>query len=212
MKPFLYLCSIKLKQFISIFLRNRVLFINKKRIHKIQLLNVGCGNHTNNNFINLNYHWHSKIDICWDITRKKIPFDDNSLDGLFSEHCLDQINLEACQEVLKEFYRVLKYKRTLRIVLPDGEMYMDLYIKRKKGQNVSLPYEEGYVTPMHRINLAFTGHGHLFLYDYETIHLLLKKAGFKMIRKQSFGVGGDERLLIDTDWRAIESFYVEAVK
>tara|TARA_B100001964_G_C14256382_1_gene612666 strand:- start:878 stop:1090 length:213 start_codon:yes stop_codon:yes gene_type:complete len=70
-------------------------------------------------------------------------------------------------------------------------MYMDLYIRRKKGQNVSLPDEEGYTTPMHKINLIFRGHGHLFLYDYETIHFLLKKAGFMAIREQFFRVERD---------------------
>ena len=77
-----------------------------------------------------------------------------------------------------------------------------------------MPYEreEGYPTPMSRINGIFRNHGHQFIYDFETFKYLLVKTGFKDIKKESFGHGRDPRLLIDQQMRADESLYVEATR
>ena len=62
------------------------------------------------------------------------------------------------------------------------------------------------------VNRIFRSHGHQFIYDFATLHLLLKKAGFTKIYQETFAKGNDPRLLIDRSDRAIESLYVEAIK
>jgi hypothetical protein len=75
-----------------------------------------------------------------------------------------------------------------------------------------MPYEETYISPMHRINGIFRNYGHQFIYDFETARLLLEEAGFTEITKQSFGKGRLDALLKDSKHREHESLYVEAVK
>lgn len=117
-----------------------------------------------------------------------------------------------CFENLKEFYRMLKPGGVLRIIVPDGELYLDLYQKNKVDKNVRLPLSENEPTAIYSVNRIFREHEHKFIYDYETYRLLLEKVGFKNIYKRSFGVGSDQRLLIDKKEHAIESLYVEAMK
>jgi len=199
-------------KFISSIIRNRKIFFSWKRINKLEYLNVGCGDNTHENFINLDYFWSQKVDICMDITKKKYPIKDNSLKGIYSEHCIEHISFQHFEQNIKEFYRMLKPGGVLRIITPDGEIYLDIYERRKKGENLRMPYEDGFITGMARINGIFRNHGHKFIHDFETIYKILEQTGFKNIKREKFKSGRDENLLMDTEYRAIESLYVECEK
>jgi len=190
---------------ISGFIRSVPLYIKRKRMANKVLLNVGCGPNANEN-----YHWTPAIDICWDITKKPYPLEAHSLEGIFTEHCLEHISFENCKKNLLEFHRMLKPGGNIRIVVPDGEIYVDIYQRRKNGEDIKMPHEQYYITPMARINGIFRNHGHQFIYDFDTFKILLEEAGFKNIKKESFMKGRDQRLLIDTESRSDESLYVEA--
>ena len=202
----------KVHKLLSTIMRGHSLFINKKNISNKILLNVGCGENPLKEFVNLDYAWYPDIDICWDITRKKYPFADAKFEGIFTEHCFEHLTFEKVSENLKEFHRLLKPGGTVRIVVPDGQIYFDLYQKKKIDSSVVLPYGENEATPMISINRIFRDHGHLFIYDFETFALMLGEVGFKEIKKCSFREGRDKRLLIDKQERAVESLYVEASK
>jgi hypothetical protein len=62
------------------------------------------------------------------------------------------------------------------------------------------------------VNSIFRGHGHLYAYDYETLKVLLESQGFIDVKQESFKHGRQEKLLVDSESRASESLYVEAVK
>ena len=204
----------KVQQLISKIIRGQSVFINRKKLQNKKYLDIGCGPNTSMEFVNLDYHWTPNIDVCWDLSLKKLPFEENQFEGIFSEHCLEHVSFEVTSTILKECFRILKPSGVLRIIVPDGEIYCDLYIRKKKGEQVMLPYEEaGYISPMHRINGIFRKYGHQFIYDFETLSILLKNVGFSQISKVSFGKGIQPKLFHrDTEWRAIESLYIEAVK
>jgi predicted SAM-dependent methyltransferase len=202
----------KVQGFIGRIIRCKSFFINSNKIKKSEYLDIGCGPNINNNFVNLEYSWSPKIDVCWDLTKKELPFSSNSFKGVFTEHCFEHIPFDDFKKNMKEIYRILKPNGTLRLVMPDGEIYLDIYHKRKNGSNEKMPFEEGYISPMHRINGIFRNHGHQFIYDFETVKIILQEAGFKEITKAQFRIGRDNTLLRDTEFRADESLYVEAIK
>ena len=105
----------------------------------------------------------------------------------------------------------------VRIVVPDGELYMLQYCEHLKGSSLKMPYSEadsvaGIYTPMMSVNRIMRAHGHRFIYDFETLRAVLADVGFREIQRRTFGEGTDARLLIDTPSRIIESLYVEARK
>lgn len=202
----------KIHKLVSKLIRGKSLFINKKRVENKVLLNVGCGENPQKEYVNLDYDWYPDIDVCWDITKKNYPFPDSSFEGVFTEHCFEHLSFDKVKENLKEFYRLLKPGGTIRIVVPDGQIYIELYQKKKTDNSVILPYGENEATPMISINRIFRDHGHLFIYDFETFAHILKEIGFTEITKKSFREGSDKRLLIDRPERAVESLYVEAKK
>ena len=197
-------------------IRNRGYQLRGQRLASKRYLNVGCGGNPHDDFINLDYLWRPKVDLCWDVTRG-IPLKSSSMDGIFTEHCLEHIPLAAFYDVLVDFRRMLRPGGVVRIAVPNGDLYLDLYQKSRSDPDVEFPggpppgtEAETGITPMVIVNRAFRAFGHCFVYDYKTLALLLRRAGFVDVRQESFQHGRDENLLIDYAKRAGNSLYVEA--
>lgn len=208
------------QEFYGNIIRGKRLQLLKKSLKNKLYLDVGCGLNLHKNFITLDYQWRPGLDLCWDIT-KGIPLEDNSLLGIFTEHCLEYVTYSDAYNVLLDCLRILKPGGTLRIILPDAELYLDIYQKWKRGENISFPYGvttstitlDGKKMPMMEVTRVMGGEGWILsAYDFYTLETMLKKVGFVDIRRESFRHGRDSVLLIDTEWRACESLYVEASK
>lgn len=207
----------KIRKLFGFVQRRRKSQFGRREITRKSYLDLGCGPNPHNDFINLDYRWAPHIDISWDVT-KGLPFPSNSLVGIFSEHCFEHLSLTAMPGLLRECHRILKPGATIRIVVPDAELYLRRYVSMREGNfTQTLPYADndsfnGAYSPVISVNRIFRDHGHQFLYDFHFLSMLLSAAGFIRIEKVSFGVGRDSKLLIDTADRQIESLYMEASK
>lgn len=209
----------KVRLLISKILRGKKFQAKKERVQRLSLLQIGCGPCPNFKFINLDYDWQPGVDIVWDINQP-LPFESNTLKGIFTEHCLEHFGLSKLDSVLKEFYRILKPNGYLRIVVPDLKKYVAAYWRRLND----LSCEEDALSSAKDFNRVFyVGHegmvknkwlnnGHHYIHDYESMHLALSQAGFKKIKEQQYGQGECDDLLIDRQDRSWESLYVEAQK
>lgn len=207
--------------FRSFVLRGR--YVNRQKLESVSYLNVGSGRNALPEFMNLDFTLWPGVDVCWDL-RKPLPFDDGSFKGVFTEHCLEHLEYSECIKVLGEFFRVLKSGCIVRVIVPDGGLYLTLYARAQSGEKVNFPYvgEAGKndlisdsmvsFTPMMAVNRIFRSYGHRFAYDFETMASLLKHVGFVDVSHCDFRVGGNESLLVDSEYRAPQSLYVEAVK
>jgi Uncharacterized protein conserved in bacteria len=198
-------------------LRNRRFHVHWKTLRPRKYLDLGCGPNTHSGFINLDFQWRRGVDICWDVS-KGIPLDDNSLTGVFTEHCIEHIPLRDGYALLAECHRVLEPGGTLRIVTPDAEAYLIGYSRTLAGTNDGpLPRSErdefqGFYTPAMTVNRVFNQFGHRFIYDFATFQAMLERQHFVNVTRSSFGEGRDPTLVIDTERRAPGSLYVEATK
>jgi SAM-dependent methyltransferase len=209
------------RNWVATCIRNSYWQTRSSRISKLQYIDLGCGQNTHDNFINLDYDWHPKIDVCWDVSRG-IPFPSQSLRGVFTEHCLEYFPLPIAEAVMREIHRVLVPGGRVRIILPDAEIYLTRYTDRlRQCSDVLLPFETecahgDIVNPILAVNRIFYQDRdqwaqHRFIYDSNFLCQLLLRCGFSKTMRASFMNGGDENLLIDTKSRAIESLYVEAI-
>lgn len=175
-------------------------------------LNVGAGPHGRDGFFNIDYDYHPGIQMFWDLSNP-LPIRSDMIGGIFTEHCLEHLPFETGKAVLKDFCRILMPGRTVRISVPDGEIFIRSYAEGRP-----MPFaahetrDDPDWTPMQSINRTFYGHGHRFIYDFATMRRCLAEAGFENIRKEEFGSGRDQKLLIDQESRRVESLYVEASK
>lgn len=186
--------------------RKSTVFIPKR---SSRLLNIGCGRYPKPDFINLDYEWHPGVDVCWDVT-KGLPFGDSSMDGVFTEHCLEHLPYSAIHGVLKEVRRVLAPMGTFRISVPDGEAYLRGYAMGKALPLADRDSADGIYSPIKSVNRVFRDFAHLYAYDFDLLRQLLLKHGFANVQRVDFGAGRDSRLLVDRTESRPESLYIEA--
>jgi predicted SAM-dependent methyltransferase len=206
----------KVQALVSTLIRSRSFQIAAAGSHAY--LNIGCGSNVREDFLNIDHQWRPGV-VCWDVTRR-VPAATASARGVFMEHCLEHLPVDRAYALLEEIVRVLRPDGVARIIVPDGRLYLETYMRF--GEGARFPYQEedgfrGCYTPMMSVNRVFyvqrdERFGHNFMYDFDTLAILLRKAGFREVRHVSFREGSEPRLLIDSESRTSESLYVEAVR
>ncbi len=126
----------KVQRAIGSLKRNRAMLADTKT--PSTLLNMGCGGNTKPDFCNLDYHWRPGVDVVWDVTRG-LPFPDRYCGGIFTEHMIEHISFVNTRDLLRECVRVLKPGGAMRIVVPDGEIYLSEYAKHLRGEPLRSP-------------------------------------------------------------------------
>lgn len=114
------------------------IYIYKRRLPKLNLkgtvrLNVGCCKKHEKDFINLDLNDYGQ-DILWDV-RDGIPFPDNSVDIIWSQHVMEHFTEVESQAVLREFYRILKVGGTMIHTTPHASDPTSCYFDHKTFWN-----------------------------------------------------------------------------
>jgi predicted SAM-dependent methyltransferase len=170
----------------------------------------GCGS----NFLQGWENYDSEIDIT-----KPLPFNDNSIDYIFCEHVIEHIEYEEFNNFLVECYRCLKGKGRMRLTAP----FLDKILKMNNKEYFKWSSEKYYKkepTYCNTVNSLFRLFGHKYIYDKETIEILLKKHNFNNIKFYDPGFSDDAFLNnIERHWKKIgvefnnlESIAVESEK
>jgi predicted SAM-dependent methyltransferase len=201
----------KIQILISIAIRNQKAFVRPPK--EGDYLDFGCGANVRSDFYDVDWHWMPGVDLCWNLTRLPLPIISNVIGGIFTEHFIEHITFDQFCALADEFHRILKPGAYLRVIVPDGEIYLRRYVDMQ-----AMPYAHEDVTPLGytpimSVNRIFRGEWeHKFIYDMDAMKLVLANSGYDQIKKCSFGSGSDKKLLIDSPSRAVESLYVEARK
>jgi predicted SAM-dependent methyltransferase len=195
-------------------LRGRRFQLRSRRIQGLRYLDLGAGPNTHEEFINVDFQWRPGIDLCWDISRG-LPFASGSLDGIFTEHCIEHLSMPTAMRLLADCRRMLARTGRMRIVVPDAELYLRGYADGAFAFPYGQTSPEGISSQIVAINQVFyqdrdSPFGHVWMYDFHLLEQVLRAAGFQTVERMRFGVGADAKLLIDTPSRASESLYVEA--
>jgi predicted SAM-dependent methyltransferase len=187
------------------------------------LVNLGCGTTGKQGWVNVDAFNVNGVNCLYDC-RKKLPFPDASVKGIFTEHFFEHLDyVEEVPYFLSECHRVLQDGGVLRIIIPSAVKYLQAYFKESwsdlsdirplSPEREDLQLGGRYHTKMEVINVAFrNGFQHKFAYDFETLVFLLDRYGFPKILEQEFGKSLMPELCIDQPHRMSESLYVEAVK
>src|SRR6266403_3096147 len=167
-------------------------------------LNIGCGSRPLPGWINLDAARGDQIDIVWDL-RRGLPFSNQSCAAIFGEHVIEHIPKEGAEFLLRECHRVLRPGGVVRLSTPDAGKFLRAYVNDKDFLN-DPRFPDPADTPMDRVNMMMREFGqHLWVYDIESISLLLKKAGFSSTVAQTLGESTHPRMRgIDLAERAFE--------
>ena len=104
------------------------------RGQKDLLVQVGCGPHGREGWVNVDCFPGKKVNCLYDI-RKNLPFDDASVRGIYSEHVVEHLDYsEEIPVFLAECYRCLAPGGILRIIVPDAGRYLKDYAASIAGR------------------------------------------------------------------------------
>ena len=172
-------------------------------------LDLGCGPGKRPGFIGVDLSPYT--DIQWDM-RWGLPFDDESVFEIRSDHFLEHLELPVVVEVLQECWRVLVPSGTLDFTLPHIDPYMDAYLRKdfeflkKKIFDVADGREDLYSTCFDRISwLLHRAGDHKSFFDRESILDKVRVAGFQNVVTRQFDAQRDTE-------RRFSSVYVVARK
>jgi predicted SAM-dependent methyltransferase len=123
---------------------------------------------------------------------KALPFADNQLDFIFSEHFIEHVPEVKLRKFWKESYRVLKPGGWMRHTTPDLKFMINLYLGKVDGVTLEIFYDRirhiRKDTPHSCIfmNEILTLWGHLFNYDEDYIKIIWQESGFVNVRRCKF--------------------------
>jgi SAM-dependent methyltransferase len=97
-----------------------------------RLLNLGCGSSFHEEWINLDTVPAAPGVIRHDL-KTGLPFSDGTFDAVYSSHVIEHFQPPAAQNLINECYRVLRPGGIGRIVVPDLETIVRLYLSAVEG-------------------------------------------------------------------------------
>lgn len=156
-------------------------------------LNVGCGDKPLDGFVNIDRG--GRPDLRRDVVRG-LPFRDESVDAVYSEHFLEHLGRADGLRFLRECRRVLKPGGVVRIAMPDLDVLVNRYRSedwRGDGDMFKLGYEwVGNRCEM--LNLAMREWGHQWVYNEEELERAASRAGLTSLGRRPRGKSDDPRL------------------
>ncbi|HOW28630.1 MAG TPA: methyltransferase domain-containing protein [Elusimicrobiota bacterium] len=139
-------------------------------------------------------------DIVVDLNRQTLPFQDNSVDGIYSSHTLEHILPEKQEMVFAEMHRILKPSGMIRLVVPDIARAINAYknhdshflrstdnpSKLKSLPDLNICRLSAWFFTYSENSSSFLG-GHVMAFDDDLLVHYLRQSRFTDIAKMTYG-------------------------
>jgi predicted SAM-dependent methyltransferase len=203
----LHLLLVRLRNFLT---RKDAMLRKQAASARPMFVNLGSGLHgiADPHWINLGGYQNKNIQFLMNFKRP-LPFADGSLDGVFCEHVFETFTQDGAERLARELKRCLRPSGVLRVVVLDAERIMATYFQAPQ----ILIGRRQTTTAIEAVNSYFRQwYDHHFLYDYPSIKLMLKRAGFATVIRSKYRAGIlSNDIVLDDPKYEWESLYVEAM-
>jgi SAM-dependent methyltransferase len=205
---------------------SRILPVRDLNISEFQqstlVLNLGCGTDIHPGWINIDAGVKPSfkgrtVVINYDL-RRGLPFNDGSIDVVYSSHFFEHLNTTDGFELMKQCLRVLKKSGLFRAAVPDARIPIRAYVEGDSeyflkasslldslGTDLPIPELRSHID---YIDLTARGWEHRVLYDPDKMTRLLSHAGFVDVNVVDYDPAYD----LADEIRRLASFYIEAKK
>ncbi|HEV2700868.1 MAG TPA: methyltransferase domain-containing protein, partial [Steroidobacteraceae bacterium] len=165
--------------------RRQVRMLRDRRELQVHL---GCGNAVLADWVNVDCYPPPRRpgrEVLTLDMRRGLPFASGSVNAIFTEHFLEHLPFETVRKVIApEMRRILKTGGSVRIGVPNGAYFVEQYLACRGGNEDQVFAENRRgSTPMMMLNDISHGFGHYFVYDFETLSMVLAQSGFHDVRQ-----------------------------
>lgn len=149
-------------------------------------LNIGCGKKHLSGFVNMDIEqpYDKKLD-----ARKGLPYPDQTVDGVYSEHFFEHLTQAEGLGFLRESRRVLKPGGVVRVAMPDLDAFVRRYESedwRGDGDMFKLGFD-WVANRCEMLNLGMREWGHKHLYNEEELVRVAQMAGLEPTKRCEHG-------------------------
>jgi predicted SAM-dependent methyltransferase len=141
-------------------------------------LHIGCGEQSLKGWINIDNQGLPGVDQVLDV-RRGLPF--SGVAAIYAEHFLEHLSLDEGLAFLAECRRVLLPDGVLRLSTPNLDWVMRTHYRGPDAARDDAQED------CFRINRAFHGWGHQFLYNAATLESALAASGFARVDRRKYG-------------------------
>ena len=152
-------------------------------------LHLGCGDVRLSGWLNIDLDAPG-ADMHLDFT-KPLPFANDSITHIFSEHFIEHITRAEAVSFLRECRRILTLNGVLRISTPNLRFLIISYVAKEKDTWGEL-WQPNSLCNM--VNEGMRSWGHQFIYDADELARIFVEAGFNSISFQRYRHSQDENL------------------
>ncbi|HET6153203.1 MAG TPA: hypothetical protein VFE15_09605 [Marmoricola sp.] len=129
------------------------------------------------------------------------PVEDGSVSYVFTDNVIEHIPLAAGRAMLTQAYRAMQPGGVIRLLTPDIKKHVELYLSGADAvdSDVAKAYQALGMVVEHpidliRIPIGSFGHHEGYVYDFETLEVELKRAGFHSVIRCEMGESEHEAL------------------
>lgn len=131
---------------------------------------------------------------------KGLPIAEGNCKAIYCSHVLEHLSLEDFRRALQNTYRLLQTGGVFRAVMPDLEYAIQQYVTSVSA-DAALAFLRGTALGRERRNRNLKGfifdwlgnNAHLWMWDYKSLEMELRNAGFGSIRRAQFGDSADAK-------------------
>jgi predicted SAM-dependent methyltransferase len=135
-------------------------------------IDIGCGTNKRTGYAGVDAVVVDGVEYVMDVTKGKLPFEDNSIEAVFSSHFLEHLVLSDALAVMTDAHRVLEGNGTVEVIVPNFPRLLELFL--------SAEFDDKWTWWIATIygNQEHEGEFHKDGYDSDKIAMLLERAGF----------------------------------
>jgi len=209
--PFFFDLKLFTRTWLNVLLPHRLYRYRRILGQPHQRLHLGFGSQVFEGWTNVDMNPEDDftLNLC-----EGLPFNDGRVKVIFTEHTLEHFYWEHDAPFLVwEFLRVIKPGGSTRLAVPDAEVYVKYYVQNvndKAAEDFQASQRGFHGTPIDVMNsaLRWKYHHFYYMYDEETLPLLLKEAGFVDIRGESYDQSSVEEFrTLDSEARQFGTLY-----
>lgn len=146
-------------------------------------MQVGCGPHHLEGWLNSDLLDNPQRDIFIDITRP-LPFPNDSLDAVYASEVIEHVSEPHGRLFLREVFRALRPNGVLRLTTPDLRDICRLFLDEHPSANIDQfgsVWKGGNYTRERWLNAQFHAHGHQFIWSFDYLAEALRQVGFESV-------------------------------